>query len=198
MKLNIRELKEKCPDRFLSEWGEYSQSLGDDWWEYIWECFVEDCTKLGIEVTGHPAFDLYRYYVAFDCQIPVSKLMEQSDAHEKYYPLYLAVKVDRSYVGIRHVNRGHISTDTRDEVHAVPPQGVFADMPEDDWVEMLDEMWAAFDPEAEAREWVRDLGHDLLKALEKEYECLTSEEQFIEMCEANEVTFEVDEYEIQD
>jgi len=84
-----------------------------------------------------------------------------------------------------------------DSLPRVPPIGVFSEMPEQDWEDMLQEMLMQLDPDTALRDYLTDLCSDLASQLEEAYEDETSEERFIDHCEANEVTFEEDEDEIQ-
>jgi hypothetical protein len=48
------------------------------------------------------------------------------------------------------------------------------------------------DLEANVQAWVDARGADLYSDLRKEYEYISSEEAFIEACECNEITFEIE------
>ena len=73
------------------------------------------------------------------------------------------------------------------------PSGVFKDLPQEDWDALVEEQLAAEDWEQLILDQCEALASDLHSALVDEYEYLTSEEQFIESCECNDVTFDLEE-----
>ena len=72
------------------------------------------------------------------------------------------------------------------------PSGVFSDLPQTDWEELVDAQADAADMEDSVLTWCKDLAHELYINLRDEYEWRTSKEAFLESCECNEITFEVE------
>jgi len=88
--------------------------------------------------------------------------------------------------------------DWYDSLPSIDPVGVFSDMPARDWEDLLETMMYEFNPYTELGDYLTGLCDDLASRLRQAYEDETSEERFIEHCEANEVTFEETEDEVQD
>jgi hypothetical protein len=199
MKLTASELKERYPRKFEKEHEDWINQLWDDWWDYVWEGFKEDMQAKGMSELEGPQFDLYRRYAMFSGTLKLSTIMEETGAHEKYYPLYLAVVQARDYVRCHPKSRSDtLGVAVSSYSFSSNPEGVFSDMDDDDWQDLVGDLWKQCDPESLALEYCNDLCHDLLKRLDDAYGWETSEENFIEMCETNEVTFEVNDDEIQD
>jgi len=194
--MDIHALKETDHARYLKEYYDWCSYAADhDWWEWVQEGFAEDCKSLGIRVND---IEFDNGNATFTGRVNIAEWMKSQKLDEKWYPLYLAFEWDGSYVRVSPTyGYGHDS-DWHDSLPNVPPIGVFSEMPVQDWEDMLQEMLMQFDPDTELRGFLADLRGDLASRLEQAYEGETSEERFIEHCEANEVTFEEDEDEIQD
>lgn len=201
MRLTAQQLKEKDPKQFEKEYYEWCRHEPyGDWWECEWDRFVEDMDGSPLKPTGKLQFDLYHRTISFDGSVNLAQFMEGIGMHEQCYPLWQAIKDDGSRLMVRPTHRGNFEFELYESTYDSLPTGVFADMSEEDWADMLQEMWQAHDPEGAAREFVETAAHDLLCRLEEEYEHRTSEESFIESCECNDVTFdyEGDDDEIHD
>lgn len=193
--MDIHKLKETDHDRYLKKYYDWCRWVpDDDWWEWVQEGFTEDCKPLGIRV-DEIQFD--NHNAAFTGKVNVAEWMKSQKLDEKWYPLYLAYDYDDSYVLVGAGYRCNLTLTWYDSLPRVPPIGVFSEMPEQDWEDMLQEMIMQFDPDTELRDSLAGLCDDLASRLQQAYEDETSEEQFIESCEINEVTFEEDEDEIQ-
>lgn len=188
--MDINELKEKHPDRFDREYQEWAaHDMGYDWWDGVYEMFREDCEPKGVHI------DLSRTYFNLGyCQsdhaeiggfIDFAAWMEANGYDKQYQPLYLDAK---EYGANMTINRLGVLFDYYPG--NTYPQGVFADLPEDAWDELVEEQYKAEDWEKLLDETVKGLNHDLYKRLVQEYEYLTSEESFVEYCIANDVTFD--------
>jgi len=196
--MDIHKLKETDHDRYLKEYYEWCRWVPDhDWWEWVQEGFAEDCKPLGIRVDEIQFDSNHGWTATFKGRVNVAEWMKSQKLDEKWYPLYLAFEWDSSYVMVSPTHRNGLDLTWYDALPNVPPIGVFSDMPEQDWEDMLETMMHEFDPDTELRDYLADLCSDLASRLEQAYEDETSEERFIEHCEANEVTFEEDEDEIQ-
>ena len=73
------------------------------------------------------------------------------------------------------------------------PSGMFEGLEQEAWEELVDEQISDLNIEDGVLSFCEALARKLYTDLRDEYEHLTSEEMFIEHCEANEVTFEENE-----
>lgn len=199
--LTARELSLQDPKRFRQEylsWTDYT--LDYDWHEYVEENFKSDMAHKGISVTRIYFSLSYSQgdYASFEGSISVDEWMAHKGYDETYPALYLAVKdygefanvSDRSHRGgSPRVNfDGHIIGNTY-------ASGVFKGLDADAWDELVNEQFSAAGLEDEMQSEVDDECRKLYRTLRAEYEHLTSEEAFIESCECNGITFEIEECE---
>jgi len=168
---------------------------GDDM-EFIKDDFTERCGQIGVRV------DNIGYCISysqgdgahFDGRVDVTTFMEHTHLVERYLALYLAVKDDGSYVNVSTTHRGNMQVnDWNMWANQTAPSGVFKDLPQEDWEDLVDAQTDEADIEAKVLEFCKDLANDLFASLQDEYEHRTSEESFIESCECNDITFEVEE-----
>ena len=180
-------------DKEYAEWQSYC--MDDDSMEHIQEEFKEACLPLGIRV------DTIGYCIShsqgdgahFDGHVDLVKYMEQHKLNEKYLALYLAVRDDGSFVDISTTHRGTMQVDEWNMfANQTAPSGVFSDLPQTDWEELVDSQADAANMEASVLTLCKELAHDLYINLRDEYEWRTSEESFLESCECNDITFEVE------
>lgn len=186
-------LDEKQFENEYYSWREYA--LDYEWWDYIDESFKEKCKALGISVDDITFSGFYSQGdgAAFCGSVDVSAYMEQHNLTESYPALYLAVKDDGSYVRISTSHRGHMRSDGSNEcANQTAPSGVFSDLPQEDWEELVDAQANEACLEDGVLEWCNELASELYCDLENEYEHLTSKESFIDSCECNEITFEIE------
>ena len=193
--MNVTELKELHPKRFEEEYAEWcAYAADDDWWEYVQDWFKERHAQQGVTVHSIQ-FSLYGQGLgaAFNGSVAVTQFMEHAGLHEKYLPLYMACKDDGSYCRVRAArNCSNISVYFAGAPGDTAPSGVFADLDADAWAELVSQQFDESELEDAVKEFCRDICHELHTDLEKEYDHITSEEAFIESCEANEVTFEIE------
>jgi hypothetical protein len=122
-------------------------------------------------------------------------------AHKGYdvtYPaLYLAVKDYCEFADVECTGRGGNARVNFDGyvVGNTPPTGLFAGLEREAWDELVEEQFSAAGLEDEMQSDVDAECQELYTDLRDEYEHLTSEESFIESCECNDVTFEIEECE---
>lgn len=200
-KLTAKELQSSDPKRFKKEyesWTEYT--LDYDWWDYVEENFKSDMAAKGIYVSRIHFSVSYSQgdYASFEGSISVHEWMERKGYDETYPALYLAAKdygefanvYDRSHWGGQpRVNLdGHIIGNTY-------ASGVFKGLDADEWDALIDDQFSAAGLEDEMQSEVDDECRKLYRTLRAEYEHLTSEESFIESCECNDITFEIEECE---
>jgi hypothetical protein len=180
-------------DREYYKWCEHCMD-GDDL-DYIKEDFKERCEQIGIRV------DTIGYCISysqgdgahFDGRVDIPTFMEHTKMNVKYLALYLACQDDGSYVNISTTHRGNMQVnDWNMFANQTAPSGVFSDLPQEDWEDLVDAQTDEADMEAEVLALCRRLAYDLYITLRDEYEYQTSEESFIESCECNDVTFEIE------
>ena len=195
------ELKMLDPKRFEKEywdWVSYS-ALWDDWADSIEEMFKETVAPFGARVESIE-YDIggYNPQAIFLGSVALDEFMEECKVEgvplsELYPALYLAVCEDGSYIRVTsNYRRMGIHLDLREQVSTTDPVGIFSGLDPDAWEELLDEQWNACDLESHVRSFIDDQCADLARDLQAEYEHLTSEEAFLESCEANEITFELE------
>ena len=185
------ELKVLDPKRFEKEYWR--------WTEFIEEKFKEDMKPFGVQVKSISHSDLGSCGASavFEGSVCLWTFMEQYKVDdvplsELYPAMYLAVKHDEAYARIVTGNRGRMEVSIYENTSYVAPLGIFSGLDENAWQELVTEQWTECDPHTTIEEFLRDKCSDLARDLEAEYEALTSEEAFLESCEANEITFELE------
>jgi len=186
------ELRLLDPKRFNREyydWREYALSY--DWWETVEDEFRLECKSLGIRVDGIQFSMSYSQSdnAVFMGRIDVADAMKNMKLNEKYLALYLAVRDDGSYAMAIASHRGNIQTSMDCYPNQTAPSGVFSDLAQEDWEDLIDNQMVESDLEEEIQKYATTLCHKLYHKLRDEYEHRTSEDSFIESCECNEVTF---------
>jgi len=192
------ELRSQHPKVFTKEyykWMEYG--VYDDWADYIKEDFESQMQVYGIKVN--------RFYwdisysqgdgASFEGHVSVYRWMEANPQYIERYPaLYLACKSDGSYMTVRsHGSRAnYMHTDMTEYLNETQPEGVFAMLDEDAWIELVVTQWDEAGLEGEMKSTCERFMQDFYDRLRDEYEHLTSEESFIESCECNGITFEIE------
>jgi hypothetical protein len=191
------ELKALDPKRFEKEyyaWQEYAYH--DDWADYIKEDFESQMRVYGIKVDrftwdiGYSQSD----GAAFDGHVSVYQWMEANPQYIERYPaLYLACKTDGSYITFRTNNRGmYMHTNVTEYLYETQPEGVFKMLDEEAWVELVTEQWDSAGLEEEMKSTCERFMSDMYDRLRDEYENITSEDAFVESCECNGITFEIE------
>ena len=199
--LTARELSLQDPRRFqreYSKWTEYA--LDYDWWDYMEECFKNDAAAEGISVERIYFSLSYSQgdYASFEGQINAAEWMQAKGYDETYPALYLAVIDYGEYASVSdRTNRGgwpRVSYEGTcvGNTHAT---GIFKHLDDEAWDELVCEQHDAAGLEDEMQSTVEAMCRQLYSDLRDEYEHLTSEESFIESCECNDVTFEIEECE---
>ncbi len=195
--MNAKELKETDPRRFEKEYYEWvNNEPYEEWWDYVEEGFKEKVAPMGITVAAvfFNGFYCQGSYAAFIGRIDAAMFMEHTKLSEEYYPLYLATKDDGSYARVTdRNNQGNIRVNYDSYANQTGASGVFSDLDQEAWEELIDQQEKDCALEAAMQDFCDDLCHELFRNLQTEYEYLTSEEQYIEYCEANDITFEGEE-----
>lgn len=191
------ELLQRNPKRFQKEYSKWTTyALDYDWWDYTEERFQEYLEKDGVHV-DRIFFNLsYSQgdYAGFEGYIRVPDFMALNGYDVQYPALYLAAKDygDHAKVSTKY-GRGasRISWDAY-LLGNTGPSGVFSGLDQEAWDELVEEQFDEARLEDEMQSYVDDQGRGLYRMLRDEYEYLTSEETFIESCELNGVTFEIE------
>lgn len=199
-RLSAKELQSTDPKRFQKEYLEWTNyALDYDWWEFTEECFKNDMGAKGVivERIGFSLSYSQGDYASFEGSISVDEWMAHKGYDDTYPALYLAAVdygefarvSDRSRGGWPRVNLdGYIVGNTS-------PSGVFTGLDQEAWYELIEEQFSAAGMEDEMQSFVEDECRQLYRDLRDEYEHLTSKESFIESCECNDITFEIEECE---
>lgn len=188
--MNVHELKVEDPKRFDREYWKWVETARDyyEWWDSVEESFKQDMAAKGVEVERVYFSLAYSQgdYAMFSGWIDVGQWLR--DNHPEQLVL---IQEFSDYGRLKVSDRRH---STRVDFDWYPgdtaPGGIFADLASEDWDALVDEAATAFDVEGEINDWLGDMEGDLYQQLQDEYEYLTSEEQFIEYCDANEIEFD--------
>lgn len=199
---DLRNLHPKLFQKEYSKWTEYA--LDYDWWEY-----AKDNLKQTLEPAGvHDIETEFRLsysqgdYATFTGHIWVHEWMDaikdgDQTYAEKYPALRLAVE---DYGDLARVTTSHRSCGARVNYDGVCvgntyPSGIFSGLDSDAWDSLIEAQFYEAGLEQALQDYVDDISRQLYCTLRNEYEHLTSEESFIESCECNDVTFNIEEIE---
>jgi hypothetical protein len=182
--------------QFQKEHEDWQQNaFGYDWWDGVYEYFKETCDGLGIRVDqiAFSGFWSQGDGAAFEGRVDLTKFMEHKGLHIEHPALYLAVKDDGSYFLVR-CSRTNNMRGGEYECYAnqTAPSGIFEGLDQEAWEELVEVQEEDAQLEDAALEYCKELAGGLYRDLETEYEYLTSEESFIESCDCNEITFELE------
>jgi hypothetical protein len=191
--LTVRELKDMDPKRFDKEYYRWREDEPYDGWS---ECIEGnfrarhapwvEARSIWYSLHGQGS------YACFSGVVYVGELMKHRKLDETYLPLYLAMESDGSYFKVDGTSRGNLQMHIEGSPWDTAPEGVFSTLDQSEWQDLVDEQLEESDIENVAEEFCKDICHELHKELEQEYDHMTSEESFIESCEINEVTFEIE------
>ena len=195
--ITAQELKALDPKRFEKEyykWQEYA--IYDDWADWIKENYEAEMKCEGIKVDNFYWDISYSQGdgANFDGHVIVHEWLEANPQYmERYQALYLACEQDGSYVSVRTGNRGHnMHFNLTESWWGTDPCGIFNGLDKDTWCELVIEQGDAASVEDEIRSTCERFMSDMYDKLRDEYENVTSEESFIDSCECNEITFEIE------
>lgn len=191
------ELRSQHPKRFEKEYQKWQEYAADyDWADYIKEDFESQMQVQGIHVDRFTWCISYSQGdgAAFDGHVMVYQWMEANPQYIERYPaLYLACKADGSYMTLRVSNRGfHMHTNVSEYLYETQPEGVFAMLDDEAWVELVTEQWGTAGLEGDMKATCDRFMQDFYDRLRDEYENITSEDAFVESCECNDITFEIE------
>lgn len=185
-------LDERRFDTAYYKWLEYC--LDYEWWDSIYDNFKETCKAHSIRVDDitFSGFHSQGDGAAFAGRMELTALMETHGLDVKYPALYIGVRNDGSYFTLRH-SRTNCMRGVEYEMYAsqTAPDGIFSELDQQAWEELIEEQERDAGLEDRALEFARHLADELYTNLSDEYDHLTSKESFIESCECNEITFEI-------
>ena len=194
--ITAKELKELDPKRFEKEyykWQEYAYH--DDWADWIKEDFESQMRVYGIKVDrftwdiGYSQSD----GASFDGHVVIDDWMDANPQYAEQYPaLYLACKQDGSYVTLRTGRGMSMHANLNESWWGTDPCGIFNGLDKDTWVQLVEDQSGFLDVEEEIKSTCERFMSDMYDKLRDEYEHITSEESFIDSCECNEITFEIE------
>jgi hypothetical protein len=203
--ITAQELLEQDPKRFREEYLKWTEYAADyDWWDYIKERLKEKLEPAGVRNIKLQFSLSYSQsdYATFEGRIDVHKWMDvtkdgDQTYAEKYPALRLAIEDYGDYASVTTYNRSCGARVNLDDgcVGNTYASGVFAGLESEAWDELVEEQFYEAGLEQALQDYVDDISRQLYRDLSDEYEHLTSEEAFIESCECNEVTFEIEECE---
>ena len=197
--MNITELKEHDPKRFEREYWEWVKDEPYyEWWDFTYDRFVETAEAAGVSVDPKSITFSLSYSqgdgAEFSGYVDLAKWMELHGYADTYLALYLDASEYGAGCSVTNHGGGYGMRTSLDFYPGnCSPSGVFKDLPQEDWDALVEEQLAAEDWEKLILDHCDALAYDLYKQLQEEYEYLTSEEQFIEHCNANDVEFETEE-----
>ena len=202
--VDIHELKALDPRQCEKEHQDFiNNGLYPEWWDTVEEDFKQQMSEIEVAVDNIQFGSLDSGYsdAAWQGSFPLAPFMKRTKVRgsddtlaERYPALYLAVEHDRAWVrvymeGWRNTT---LSVSIQENTRFIDPLGIFSELDADTWEELLDDQWSDCGIEEVVREFAQDKADELYKALQTEWDYLTSEEYFIESCENNEVKFEIE------
>jgi hypothetical protein len=197
--LTAKELQAQDPKRFQREYLEWTNyALDYDWWDYMEEAFKNDMADKGVSVSRIYFTLSYSQgdYASFEGGISVDEWMAHKGYDETYPALYLAALDYGEFAQVsERSSRGSWPRVSLDGNLAgnTDPTGIFKHLDREAWDELVYEQFSAAGLEDEMQSFVEDECRQLYRDLREEYEHLTSEQSFIESCECNDITFEIEE-----
>ena len=189
--MSLRDMQTKNPKEFQRRYNKWleTQCL-HDWWDTVDADFKEDVKPLGLYV------DTIHFSLGY-CQGDYASVTGTLDMHKwlqmaGYGESHLALTTDAKEYGAywrcsqTHHGRAYVD-DLRYESGNTRPSGIFSDLPQQAWDELVLEQYESEDWDRLATYWLREQCDTLYRRLREEHEYLTSEEQFIEHGEECEV-----------
>jgi len=197
----LKQMDRRRFDREYSKWVEWQWE--DDWYvTNTHEKYQELYKPKGIDIEHlHYSISFSQGdYASFTGRVFLAEWMEAVRVSpdgptyaERYPALYLACSEDGSYFAVHgEDSRRGWRCDWNECWAGVGPCGIFANMPEDDWDQLVEEQASDAGLEGEILKYCQSIGSDMYRELSDAYLDATSEEEFIASCEANEITFEIE------
>jgi hypothetical protein len=195
--ITAKELQTLNPKRFQKEYSDWTNyALDHHWWEYVYEGFREDVRPFGVTIGSNDMHFALGYcqsdYAAFTGRIDVADFMQAKGWDFEYPALYLAVKACGDYATVSDRRSGARVNYDDACIGNTYPSGVFKNLEQGAWDELIEEQYYAASLEDELQSYVDEVCKNLYRRLRDEADHLTTEEAFIESCECNEITFEIE------
>lgn len=197
--MNATEYRDSDPTGFQAAYhGWLEHALDYDWWEFVYDDFKERGGALGFD------FDSFEFN-GFYCQgsgaggvgrTAVAPWMKLNGLDVEYFALYLACAEADAHIEFQiHASGGRDHVDWHSPIEYATDSdctgvGIFEGLGAEEWATLVLEQEERADLPGIAHAQLADFFHDLHRALEAEYEYLTSEDAYIEYCGANDVVFE--------
>lgn len=189
--MSLRDMQIKNPKEFARRYNDWvANSFEYDWWDSVEADFKEDMKPLGLDVSSIHFCLSYGQgdYASVTGTLDMHRWMQAAGYGESHLALTTDAKEYGAYWRCCQTHHGRAySADLRYEPGNTRPSGIFSDLPQEAWDELVLEQFESEDWDRLATEWVRERCEELYRLLRDEYEYLTSEEQFIEQGEECEI-----------
>lgn len=202
--VTAKELKKTDPRRFEKEYSKWTEwQWEDDWYiENTLERMKDKYRPKGFEIEQLHYRVSYSQgdFGSFSGRVFLAEWMEATYTRkdgptyaERYPALYLACSEDGSYMTIRGEDgRRGWRMEYQESWYSTAPSGIFANLDEEAWDGLVVDQCYEADLEAEMIAYCQRVGREIYDELRDAYDHATSEESFIESCEANDVRFEIE------
>jgi len=200
--VTANDLQTHHPKRFQEEYLKRTEYAADfDWWDYTEERLKEQLEPAGVHDIKLQFSLSYSQsdYATFEGRIDVHKWMDvtkdgDQTYAEKYPALRLAMEDYGDYASVTTYNRSCGARVNLDGgcIGNTYASGVFAGLEPEAWDELVEEQFYEAGLEQALQDYVDAISEELYTDLSDEYDHLTSEESFIESCECNDITFEIE------
>jgi hypothetical protein len=203
--VSVTELQKLDPKRFERE---YWKWVENHWWEgdetinwYIETNMVNPITwHIDPKDISWSGFYSQDDGLAFDASVHLTEYMELKGYDVTHNALYLDIlNYGTIHARVRRGNRysNYMADEAECEDYCVgntEPAGIYQHLETEAWDELVQEQYDDLMDSMlkEIGEEAQDHARAMYQELENDYEASTSEEQFIESCEINEVTFEIE------
>lgn len=203
--VDIDTLKRDHPSEFQREYEKWVQThFHYDWWDGVYDSFIEDMAEFGVEIPTHPFGAASIYFSLGYCQSDYAAF----DANVRMHIWAKAMKLDEQYPALvadleEYGATARIGTSGRSSYSYVAsyeyapgntaPAGIFSGLAPEAWDTLVEVQFAACSIEAMMDEWVKAQCQELYKKLREEYEYLSSEDQFVEWAKSMDEQFEVED-----
>lgn len=189
------ELKELDPKRFEKEYYEWcSYSPHDDWADFHFDAARERLAAKGILAEDF-SFDSHPWdAIATSGCVKLAPFMKLHKLDEEFPALYIVCEQDESYARLYSTGGRYLTQrlELCEGWYGHEASGVFAGLDFETWDELVQDQTDACDLETRILEILKAECATLARNLEAEYDDMTSEEAFIESCDINGITFELE------
>jgi hypothetical protein len=201
IEVSAEELQRRDPREFQRQYWDWVEHA---YWEPEFEFTLPQWqTEHGVHVErsdiSYSGFYSRGDGLAFDGRVEVQRILDQLGLQTKAPALYADVlNFGTNWLWVKRSRGYSVNFSDCVEWDYSPgncyPSGVFVNLDQATWdtlVEAQFDLWVS-DIEKAALELAQQLAGEMYSELQDDYEYCTSEESFIEHCEANEVKFEIE------